>query len=151
MAEIVLVVGRQACDATDVLAVAATDIRVTGQGPIVSGTPAEAVQPLGAVRLSTGPFADDGPLVAARELVGRKGAGRGDVLGRALRQLAVIEDLVLMGVEHHVVDPRLLVHETVPDIHDVFERVMNHQRRVGVAVAYGAPTVIVEFLDQTEI
>ena len=151
VAEIELVVRRQACHGTGVLAGAATNIRATGQGPIVSGALAKAIQPFGAIGLSTGPFAHNGPLVAVGELVGTKGTGRGDVLGWALRDLALVEDLILMGVEHDVVDPGLLVHETVPKIHDILEGVVNHHGRVAIAVADGAPSIVVEFLDGTEV
>lgn len=73
------------------------------------------------------------------------------MLGRALRDLTLVEDLVLMCVEHDVVDPGLLIHEAVPKIHDVLEGVLNHHGRVTVAVADGSPTIVVEFLDSTEV
>ena len=65
MTEVELVIGRQACDCARVLPVATSNIGTVGQGTIVSGALAEAVQPFRTIRLSTGPFADNGPFVAA--------------------------------------------------------------------------------------
>lgn len=151
MAEIELVVGRQARDGTRVLAVATTHIRAAGQGPVVPGTLAEAVQPFGTVRLSPGPFTDNGPLVATGELVGTVGARSRYVLGRALRHLPLVEDLILMRVQHDVVDPRLLIHETVPIINHILESVVNHHGGVTIAVTDGAPTIVVKLLDGIEV
>lgn len=151
VADVVLVVRRQACHGTSVLAGAASNIRATAQTTVISSTPAKAIQPFSAVRLSTGPFADNGPLVAVSELVGAEGTGGGDVLGRALRHLTLIKDLVRMGVKHDVIDSGLLIHETVPIVDWILEGVMNHDSCVAVAVADGAPAIVVEFLDGVEV
>jgi len=73
------------------------------------------------------------------------------VLGWALRDLTLVEDLILMCVEHDVVDSGLLIHEAVPKVHDILEGVMDHHGRVTVAVANGSPTIVVEFLESTEV
>lgn len=56
-----------------------------------------------------------------------------------------------MRVEHDVVDPRLLIHETIPIVHDVLKGVMNDHGRVTVAVADGSPSIVVELLDGIQV
>ena len=57
------------------------------------------------------------------------------------------EDLVLMSVEDDMVDARLHIHEAVPIALEVEEGVVDADGGVGVAVADGAPAVVVEVFD----
>lgn len=65
--EIVLVVGTQVRNRASRFAVTRADISRTSETAIIAGSCAEAVEPLGAIGLCTGPFADDGPLVSLSE------------------------------------------------------------------------------------
>ena len=73
------------------------------------------------------------------------------MLRRALGDLAVVEDLVLVGIEDDVVDAGGAVHEAVPERLRVLEGVVDGDGGVRVGVADGAPAVVVEFLERGEV
>lgn len=122
-------------------------MRAAGEGAIVAGARVSAVHPLRAVGDGAGPFADDGPFVAASELA-CFGAGGGDVLGRGPGNLVRAEDLVCMYVEHDVVEAGGL--ETVPVAY-ALECVVDDRDSVGVGVADGAPAVVVVLFEFVEV
>lgn len=95
--QVVLVGGAETLDRTGGFAVAGTDVAGVGEGAVVACAFAEAVEPLSAVGLRTGPFADDDPLVSSCELWAET-AGGGDVVRGTHGDLTGREDLVLMGI-----------------------------------------------------
>ena len=103
MLEIVLVVRAQICNRAYRFAGTRADVtgaRV-GKSAVIAGSLSEAVEPLGAVGLCTGPFADDGPFVGSGESRAET-AGSRDVVRRAHGDLTWSEDLVLMSIENHI-------------------------------------------------
>ena len=102
MLQIVHVVRTQARDRAGDFAVAGADIGRARKSAVVARPLSEPVEPLGAVGLGASPLAHNGPLVRSREF-GAEGAGGRDVVRGAHRDLILGEDLVLVGVENHVV------------------------------------------------
>ena len=105
--QVVLVVRAQIRDGARGFAGAGADVTRTGIGEaaVIACPFSEAVEPLGAVGLGTGPFADDGPFVRPGELRAESAGGR-DVVRGAHGDLARGEDLVLMGIEKHILVAR---------------------------------------------
>lgn len=68
-----------------------------------------------------------------------------------LDELSGREDLVLMRIEDHMVHAGLDVHEAVPIALEVLEGVVDADGSVAVAVADGAPAVVVEGFDLVEV
>ena len=151
--QVVLVIRAQIRNGAGGFAVAGADIAgaCVRQRAVVAGAFAEAVEPLRAVRLGAGPFADDGPFVGAGELR-PQGAGGGDVVGRAHGDLGRGEDLVLMGVEKHVlVAGRGLGHEAVPIGLEVLESVVDAGGVIATGSRDGLVAGLVEGLDLVEV
>ena len=151
--KIILVIRAQVLNRAGGFAVAGPDVagaRV-GQRAVVAGAFAEAIKPLRAIGLGPSPFADDGPFVGAGEL-GPEGASGGDVVGGAHADLGGGEDLVLMGVEKHVlVAGRGLGHEAVPIGLEVLEGVVDAGGVIAAGSRDGLVAGLVEGLDPVEI
>ena len=151
--EIVLVVGTQGRDRACGFAGTGADVTGAGIGEaaVIAGSFSEAVEPLGAVGLRTGPFADDGPLVGSGELRAEK-AGGGDVVRGAHGDLSWREDLILMSVENHIlVARRGWGHEAVPIGVDVLESVMDAGCVVAAGSGHGLVAGLVEGLKLVEV
>lgn len=99
--EVVLVVGTQLRNRATRFDGTRADISRARETAIIAGSCAEAVEPLGAISLCTGPFADDGPLVSLGESRAET-ASSSDVVRGAHGNLTLREDLILMGIEKHV-------------------------------------------------
>ena len=99
--EVVLVVGTQPRNRATRFSVARADISRASETAIIAGSCAEPVEPLGAIGLCTGPFADDGPLVSLSESSAET-AGSSNVVRGTHGNLTLSEDLILMGIEKHV-------------------------------------------------
>ena len=106
--------------------------------------------PFSAVRQPRRPLAHHNPLVRLRQR-GPQPTRGGHVLIQRQGQLPVRKHLVLVRVQHHVVDAGGLVHEAVPVADKVLERVVDAHHGVGVAVAHRAPPVVVELLDARQV
>ena len=66
------------------------------------------------------------------------------MLAWGLRDLALIEDLVLVGVEHDVVHTRPAVHEAIPERLDILKSVVEGNDSVWVAIANSSPSIVIE-------
>lgn len=150
MLQVVHVVRAQARDRAGFLAVAGADVRRAVEGAVVARAFSEAVEPLGAVGLGAGPFADNGPLVRAGEL-GAEGAGGGDVLGGGLGDFVLGEDLVLMGVEDYVLVTGCGCHETVPVGREVLEGILDGGREVVAGSCHRGVAIQVEGFDLVHV
>ena len=153
MLQILLIIRTQIRDRPRGLAVTGPDVAGAriGKRAVIAGAFAEAVEPLRAVRLRTGPFADDGPLVGARELRAQS-TGGGDVVGWTHGDLGRGEDLVLVGVEEDVlVARRRLGHEAVPVGLEVFKGVMDAGCVITTGAGHGLVARLVEGFDLVEI
>ena len=105
MLQIVLVVRTQARNRAAYFAVTGAHVSGAGESAVVAGSFSETVEPFGTVGLGASPLADNGPLVRPGELWA-EGAGSRDVFRGAHGDLILGEDLVLMGVEQHIVVTR---------------------------------------------
>ena len=107
MLEIVLVVRTQICNRACRFASTRADVagpRV-GESAVIACSFAETIEPLSAVGLCTGPFADNGPLVSSGKLRAESAGSRNMVRG-AHGDLRWREDLVLMSIENHILVAR---------------------------------------------
>lgn len=147
-ADVVSVVRRQLVHGARVLSVAGANIRAASQGTVVPRPFATAIQPFRAVGLSASPFAYDSPLVRASEPAA-EAAGRLDVLARALGDFALVEDLVLMGVEDDVTAAK--TQESVPEALYVFKGVVDDNDDIIATVADSLPAVIVKLFDSVSV
>ena len=150
VSQIRLIIRRQALHSTDILPITTPHPTTPRKSAIVSRALEPAIQPLGTIRLRARPLAHNRPLIRAPN-PRADATSRLDMLGRALSDLAVIEDLVLVRIEDDVVDAGLGVHEAVPKRLHVLEGVVDGDGGVGVGVAHGAPAVVVEFLEGAEV
>ncbi len=107
MLEIVLVVRTQICNRACRFASTRADVAGSrvGESAVIACSFAETIEPLSAVGLCTGPFADDGPLVSSGELRAESAGSRNMVRG-AHGDLRWREDLVLMSIENHILVAR---------------------------------------------
>ena len=95
--EVTLVVGTQLRNRTTCFDGTRADKSRASESAIIAGSCAETVEPLGAIGLRTGPFADDGPLVSLGESRAET-AGSSDMVRGAHGNLTLSEDLILMGI-----------------------------------------------------
>ena len=150
MSQIRLVIPRQPLHGPNILPITTPHLATPRKSAVIPRALSPAIQPLGTIRLRTRPLAHDRPLVGAPH-PRTETTRRLDMLRGTLGDLAVIEDLVLVGVQNHVVDAGLATHEAVPERLHVFESVVDGDGGVGVGVADGAPAVVVEFLEGAEV
>ena len=105
--QIVLVVRTQTGNRACSFAVTRADVTGAriGKAAVVACASSEAVEPLSAIGLGTRPFADDGPLVGPGKFWA-EAAGSRDMVRGAHGNLRWREDLVLMGIEKHILVAR---------------------------------------------
>lgn len=144
-ADVVTVSLGHAGDSADRLASATADGRATGVSTVVASTDALTVQVLGAVCHGAGPLADDGPLVGGEDVVVHEAAGCGGVLGCRHGEQTVVEDFVVVGIHHDVVDAGRGAHEAVPGLRG-HEPVVQDDGGVLTCLAGDTPGVVVVLL-----
>ena len=112
LADVGLLEVRQASGAAiDLARAAAGGARRAGLAAVVARADALAVEVLGAVRDGAGPLADEGGLVAGDEMSAGELADGADVCVDVHGKLALIEDMIVVGVHDDVAVGCL---ETVP-------------------------------------
>ena len=151
--QVVLVVRTQTLNRARSFAVARANVTRAGIGKaaVIACSFPEAVEPLSAIGLGTGPFADNGPLVGPGKFWA-EAASSSDVVRGTHGNLTWGEDLVLMGIKNHVlVARRGWGHEAVPVAFEILESIVNAGCVVGADSCHGLVAGLVETLDLLEV
>lgn len=141
---VALVRRRQSSNRARRLASAVADLGGTVQSTVVTRTLILTVQPLGAIRNTTRPFAGDGPLVVRRHLI-TEVAGSLDMVINTHSHSTIVENLVVMGVEKEVPHARTPI---IPTCHTL-EGVVESYCHVGIPQV--SPPIHVELPDSVHV
>lgn len=144
VSDVVLVDAGEGGNSSSRLASAVTDLRRTGESTIVTRTLVLSVEPLRTVGQTTGPLSCDGVLASASHLI-TEVTGHADVTFKVLRDHAVVEDFVVVGIEKQVPHARAPV---APGC-NTLEGIVEGDSNVGVLEV--TPAVHVELANSVHI
>lgn len=148
-ADIALVVSRQTFDRALILPGAVAYAARAWECAVVTCSLAKTVEPFGAIGKCPTPFANYKPLIDISKTA-TETAGCRDMVVEAHGDLSGAENLVVVRVEYDVVHARARAHEAIPRT-DVLEGIADDDGRVAVAVANGAPAIVVVLLQLVDV